>query len=174
MTWWVTQPREASLAQLKSENFAFVLNWLDSISASLFVDWLSLSNQKQIQITIWWWDEQACLELTIDATGFTQFQNAESTPKNAAKTMWWRKDNLHSPQILQRQSCESTSLRSKHKWYNDRIPDWHNCGQFRQVVILWEASRSKMLKSSIYYHCARLWALCIWLRSRCKGAPFQE
>ena len=28
---------------------------------SLFVDWLDLSNQKQIQITIWWWDEQACL-----------------------------------------------------------------------------------------------------------------
>ena len=28
---------------------------------SLFVDWLSLSNQKQIQITIWWWDAQACL-----------------------------------------------------------------------------------------------------------------
>ena len=73
--------------------------------------------------------------------------------------MWWRKDNLHSPQILERQSCESTSLRSKHKWYNDRIPDWHNCGQFRQVVILWEASRSKMLKSSIYYHCARLYQM---------------
>ena len=30
--------------------------WLDSIAVSVFVDWLSLSNtnQKQIQITIWW------------------------------------------------------------------------------------------------------------------------
>ena len=30
------------------------------IAVSQFVDWLSLSNQMQIQIIIWWWDEQAC------------------------------------------------------------------------------------------------------------------
>ena len=39
-----------------------MVRMLDSISVSLFVDWLSWSKQKQIQITIWWWDEQACLE----------------------------------------------------------------------------------------------------------------
>ena len=33
------------------------------IAVSQFLDWLSLSNQMQIQITIWWWDEQACLHL---------------------------------------------------------------------------------------------------------------
>ena len=26
-----------------------------SIAVSVFVDWLSLSNEKQIQLTIWWW-----------------------------------------------------------------------------------------------------------------------
>ena len=36
--------------------------WLvGSIAVSLFVNWLSLSNQKQIQKTIWRWDEQAFL-----------------------------------------------------------------------------------------------------------------
>ena len=31
--------------------------WLvDSIAVSLFVNWLNLSNQKQIQITSWWWE----------------------------------------------------------------------------------------------------------------------
>ena len=38
-----------------------------SIAVSVFVDWLSLSNEKQIQLTIWWWAGLANL---------LQFQNS--------------------------------------------------------------------------------------------------
>ena len=62
-----------------------------------------------------------------------------------------------------------------HKWHNDRIPDRHNFGQFRQVVILWEASRSKMPKSCFCFscHCFVLpneWSLCSWFKLWCKSS----
>ena len=44
-----------------------ILPILDSIAISLLVDiLLSLTNQKQIQIIIWGWDQQACLSPKID------------------------------------------------------------------------------------------------------------
>ena len=40
---------------------------LDSIAVSVFIDiFFESDNSKQIQITIWWWDEQACLQWIAD------------------------------------------------------------------------------------------------------------
>ena len=86
----------------------------------IFVGWLSLSNQKQIQITIWCWDEQqACLFSSSNFSwpfstpwGKMTLSGDHRPPRSCQEQ---EQDLFH---IRGRQSCRFSHLQSPHSFWN--------------------------------------------------------